>query len=311
MNSQTEKGLPLISIVVPVFNVERYLDKCIQSALGQTYENIELLLIDDGSTDASPSICDYYHERDYRVRVFHQENGGVSKARNYGITNAKGELFFFLDSDDWIESTCLSRLYELMQRYKTLIAQCGESALPQEERFMTAVEYLESKYYRSMVWGKLYDATLWKNMSFPIGKTSEDFAVVYKTVYWAKRIAVTTDELYHCVLHSDSITKTTDRCKLRSDRIEFEKEAISFFQIQKEIKLENWARRAYAFDILNQYTEFKNISKNDEDIKKLATSYREILPLLLKDSLLRPQTKLVLWLCKYNMRIWNVFVKGE
>lgn len=95
--------MPMISVIVPVYNTEKYLDRCIQSILAQTYSNFELLLVDDGSTDSSGAICDRYAEQDSRVRVFHKPNGGVSSARNLGLDNAKGEWITFVDSDDWIE----------------------------------------------------------------------------------------------------------------------------------------------------------------------------------------------------------------
>ena len=102
----------MISIIVPVYNTEKYLDRCIQSILSQTYTDFELLLINDGSTDSSGAICDKYAEQDSRVRVFHKENGGVSSARNVGLDNAKGEWVTFCDSDDWVENCWLDTFVE-------------------------------------------------------------------------------------------------------------------------------------------------------------------------------------------------------
>ena len=102
----------MISIIVPVYNTEKYLDQCIQSILSQTYTDFELLLIDDGSTDSSGVICDRYAEQDSRVRVFHKPNGGVSSARNIGLDNTKGEWITFLDSDDWIAPSMLDEVYK-------------------------------------------------------------------------------------------------------------------------------------------------------------------------------------------------------
>ena len=103
----------LISVIVPVYNTEKYLDRCIQSILGQTYSNIELLLIDDGSTDSSGEICDKYAQQDSRVRVFHKENGGASAARNMGLDKANGSWIAFVDSDDWIDPEMYSEMYSL------------------------------------------------------------------------------------------------------------------------------------------------------------------------------------------------------
>lgn len=102
----------MISVIVPVFNTEKYLDQCIQSILSQTYSNIELLLVDDGSTDSSGAICDRYAEQDSRVRVFHKPNGGVSSARNKGLEVAKGEYVIYCDADDWIDVDMYKVMYD-------------------------------------------------------------------------------------------------------------------------------------------------------------------------------------------------------
>lgn len=107
---------PIISIIVPVYNVEKYIDKCINSILHQTYTNIELLLIDDGSPDKSGIICDAYAQQDCRVQVFHEQNAGVSAARNIGINNAKGEFITFVDSDDWLELDCIERSLNIVNK---------------------------------------------------------------------------------------------------------------------------------------------------------------------------------------------------
>lgn len=114
----------LISIIVPVFNTEKYLDKCIQSILGQTYSNIELLLIDDGSTDSSGAICDKYVSQDSRVKVFHKPNEGVSVARNLGLNNAKGEWIAFVDSDDWIDADMYEQMYNAAMLKKADMVCC-------------------------------------------------------------------------------------------------------------------------------------------------------------------------------------------
>ena len=103
---------PSISVIVPIYNSDKYLQRCIDSILSQDFEDFELLLIDDGSTDNSGDICDKYAEKDMRVRVFHKKNGGVSSARNLGIENAKGEWVVFIDSDDWVDITMLEKLYK-------------------------------------------------------------------------------------------------------------------------------------------------------------------------------------------------------
>ena len=109
---------PVISVVIPAYNVEAYIERCVNSVRNQTVENIEIILIDDGSPDRSPVLCDQYAEKDRRVRVIHKKNGGLASARNRGITVATGKYIFFLDSDDWLEKDGLQQLYELAQKYQ-------------------------------------------------------------------------------------------------------------------------------------------------------------------------------------------------
>ena len=111
---------PLISLIIPVYNVEKYLAKCMESVLAQTYDNFEAILVDDGSTDSSGKMCDEYAKKDTRVLVFHKENGGLSDARNYGVERAHGELVAFLDSDDFVSNDYLFHLYSLIQKTEVI-----------------------------------------------------------------------------------------------------------------------------------------------------------------------------------------------
>lgn len=116
---------PLISVIVPVYNVEKYLDKCVDSIVNQTYKNLEIILVDDGSPDNCPKMCDDWARKDKRIRVIHKKNGGVSSARNLGINNANGECIGFVDSDDWIEKKYIQKLYETLIQEGADIALCG------------------------------------------------------------------------------------------------------------------------------------------------------------------------------------------
>ena len=130
---------PKISVIVPVYNTEKYLKRCIDSILAQSYSDFELLLIDDGSTDASPAICDEYATNDSRVRVFHKPNGGVSSARNLGLDNARGEWIAFVDSDDWIESEMLYLFISKAEKTDSDIVFCNHKCI------MVNVSYKYSK----------------------------------------------------------------------------------------------------------------------------------------------------------------------
>lgn len=311
MNTQIEKDVPLISVIIPVYNVEKYLEKCLNSVINQRYTNLEIIVIDDGSTDRSGQISDNYAKIDDRIYVIHQINQGLSAARNAGIACSRGEFIFFLDSDDWISAECISELYRLIVSYGVQISQCGECKQEYAEMIMSSKEYLLSTDYRTMAWGKLYNACLWKErFTFPVGKVHEDNAVVYKVVYEAQKIAITRQQYYYCAIRDESINAQAKGKRQRLDRIEFEKEAIAFFEGKNEPELKAWAIRTYAFDLLKQYWEYNDCEKKRVR-KELKSRYKEIVPQVVTDHKLRFGTRFLLWLCKYNMRIWNVLVKGE
>ena len=192
---------PLISVVVPVYNTEQYLHRCIDGILSQTYTNFELLLIDDGSSDGSENICDKYAEKDPRVRVFHKENGGVSSARNLGLDNANGEWVTFVDSDDWISedyfsffcNSCLSDL--VVCDYKTNISSCPVIRCDQINTVEGVKEhlnkYLSETMYRTP-WGKFFKNVIIKHFCLRFDKRltfAEDTLFVINYLLYVKSIS--------------------------------------------------------------------------------------------------------------------------
>lgn len=198
----------LISVIVPVYNVEKYLDRCIDSIVKQTYKNLEIILVDDGATDTCPEMCDLWKNKDDRIRVIHKENGGLSSARNEGLKHAKGEYVIFIDSDDWIENDFLEKLYEEAKLYNLDIV-CGgyktffsdnhlEEKRRKEELINLGVvkgrdfllAQLESNDYRMEVWDDLYrrDFLLENNLFFIEGVLHEDEEYTPRALLAAKRV---------------------------------------------------------------------------------------------------------------------------
>ncbi len=190
---------PLISIIVPVYKVEKYLKRCVDSILTQTYQNMEIILVDDGSPDNCGAICDRYKKTDNRVVVIHKRNGGLSDARNTAIPLAKGEYISFIDSDDWISSYYVEHLYEAVAKCDADIGISwfenvfeGKALQSKPEKTLsnyeclTAEECLKKLLYQNGVevcaWGKLYKTALIKDLRYPVGKLYEDIADKYKTV---------------------------------------------------------------------------------------------------------------------------------
>lgn len=210
-----QNNTPLISVIVPVYNTEKYLDQCIQSVLAQTYTNWELLLIDDGSTDSSGAICDKYAAQDSRIRVFHKENGGVSSARNLGLDNAKGEWITFVDSDDWVNANLYTRL--LHDSSGLLIVGAYKKAsqmyiLPNEKILLDKGENVLNLFmlpHFSVPWGKLYKRSILQkyNIRFDIFlSTHEDTLFVYQYMTYCDSIRMNSYVGYNYRVVSDGLS---------------------------------------------------------------------------------------------------------
>ncbi len=195
-----------ISVIVPIYGVEKYLSRCVESILRQTYQNLEILLIDDGSLDACGAICDEYAKKDCRVRVLHKENGGLSSARNAGIKMASGEYLAFVDSDDFIQEDMYTKLMSILKRNQADIAMCkmqkvmeGEKpiSLPiiEEEKVISYDDFILSTIlsdeYGNFAWNKLYKKELFDDILFPLHRKYEDVAIMCKIFANAKKVIAT------------------------------------------------------------------------------------------------------------------------
>ncbi len=245
---------PLISVIVPVYNVEKYIAACVDSILAQTYTNLEILLVDDGSTDSSGALCDEYARRDVRVRVIHQENGGLSDARNTGMQSAQGTYFAFVDSDDFIAGDYIAYLYGMIEKHHAQIAVCGyqkvypgdenscygtqtdkHNSVNSEKVYRTEEGLRQLLYQRGMItsaWGRLFDASLFIQadaIQFPAGKLHEDVAVMYKLFGAADTIVCGGEAKYYYLQRADSIVNQQfDRRRI--DYIAFTGECIQFME---------------------------------------------------------------------------------
>lgn len=225
----------LISIIVPIYKVENFLHRCVDSILNQTYKNLEIILVNDGSPDQCGEICDEYAKLDNRVTVIHQENGGLSDARNAGIKIAKGEFIAFIDSDDWIHEEYINKLYELVRSTNSDISVCN-FFMTSIENFQVdnlkieiynytnieALEQLYDKFYVQMVtsWGKLYKKELFDGVTFPVNRLHEDEFTTYKLLYKANNIILTTEQLLYYWQRADSIMGDQYNLKNKLDRID-------------------------------------------------------------------------------------------
>lgn len=219
---------PLISILLPIYNVEKFLPKCLNSILCQTYEKLEIILVDDGSPDNCATICDEYAKKDSRIKVIHQENMDVSGARNTALKAAKGNFITFVDPDDYVDKEYIKYLYEILKKNNCDISTCGETFVyedgtlkshHEEEKceIYTSYEALELMLYQKKVnnspCGKLYKRELFKNIWYPLGKRYEDLGTTYKLFLNARNIAVGNKPYYYYFQSVNSIVRSTFNTK--------------------------------------------------------------------------------------------------
>ena len=276
---------PLISVIVPVYRVEEYLERCVKSILSQTYKNLEVILVDDGSPDQCPAICDACAEKDARVKVIHQENKGLSGARNAGIDAASGEYLAFVDSDDYVSPHFIEELYQLLQDTGCAIGQCrfsyvkgdglveeGDSAfcIYRGESLMEQLYGPEEKATCFVVaWNKLYRAELFKEtgIRYPEGRIHEDEATTYRLFHEAKKLAFLDRALYgYYTENGGSITSVFSVKRLQW--LTAHEERISFFKKNGYEKLLPAAYRKLCDACITFYFRCTEQVKDAEELKK-------------------------------------------
>lgn len=212
----------LISVIVPVYKVEAFLPKCVDSILNQTYKNLEILLVDDGSPDGSGALCDAYARQDSRVRVIHKKNGGLSDARNAGIEAAAGDYLAFVDSDDWLEPDTYEVMLSAAERHHTQLVcagrydeyeETGESTqglCPQKEECVSGTEAVRRVFHwdrlDSSACDKLYARQLFDGIRYPVGRVCEDIMVTYRLMLRSRHAALLPKPVYHYRHRASSIT---------------------------------------------------------------------------------------------------------
>lgn len=212
----------MISVIVPVYNVEKYLDRCVKSILAQTYSDFELILVDDGSPDNCPKMCDEYAMKDSRVKAIHKKNGGLSEARNFGTINSEGKWITYIDSDDYVSVDYLENLWRLREKYNadiavTGICECieGKKLKPnknENEYCYSGIEALENMLYQntldSSACAMLISSSIARDNLFPVGKYHEDEFTTYKFYIHADSVAVSTKSQYFYLQREGSIMHT-------------------------------------------------------------------------------------------------------
>lgn len=238
--------MDLITIIIPVYNVEKYLDKCVESVVKQTYKNLEILLVDDGSKDRCGIMCDEWASRDARIKVIHKENGGLSDARNVALDIAKGEYITCIDSDDYVALDYVEYLYRIASEYNADISCCGMRFVSEEgvtisgskkeldkpvvfgmERALE--EMLYGKYFSNSACCKLYKKELFSGVRYPKGKRFEDIYTTYKLIAKCSRVVYGSEKKYFYLCRPTGISGDKNPYS-RLDAVDAEQEILSYVQ---------------------------------------------------------------------------------
>lgn len=281
---------PLISVVVPVYNVEQYIRECVDSIVSQTYYHLEIVLIDDGSLDNCPVICDEYAKKDSRIKVIHQKNGGLANARNVGIENSKGEYITFIDSDDYIASNYIEILlrgiiennadvsiasFQSFEKNNTAVIEdcsCQFATISKKRCFEIYTSISTNPFVSA--WNKLYKRNLFSNIRFPKGKLYEDAFTTYKIFDAAQKIVFTSSVLYFYRLNPDSIMGQSFR-KKHLEMIDAFRSGFDYFEKKNEKDMSKLFIPPLLMREIYCWWGVKKNLKDDNLAKKILDDYKK------------------------------------
>ncbi len=313
---------PKISVIIPVYNVEKYLRQCLDSVINQTYKNLEIILINDGSTDNSGKICEEYALNDERIKMIHKENGGISSARNTAIDTANGKFITFIDSDDDVELDYIDYLYNILKKFDCKMSVCTHNIIKKNkikksfnlktDYKLSSQECIKKLLYNDGIdtsaWAKLYDKSLFDNIRYPVGKLFEDIATTYKFFIKSKEIACGHLAKYNYNVRENSIvTKKFNKAKfdLLESTDNMSEEIINLFPNLKEAVLR---RRVYArFSTLNQMAQVDK--DNKEKVKEIISFIKKYKWNILTDNNVPIRDKCAILLLQINYNLYKYIWK--
>ena len=284
----TDSNEPLISVIIPIYNVKNYLDKCIESVINQTYENLEIILVDDGSTDGSEKKCDEYLDRDKRISVIHKENGGLSDARNHALNKISGKFVTFIDSDDYIDLRMIETLYKLIEEYEADIScvsflrvfesrQGRNVTFPFQIATYSGNEAIEDMLYKKSVdtsaCGKLYKASDFNEIRYPLGMIFEDWGTTYKIFHNKNRIVCSSEKMYFYVQRSGSLVHD-NFSKKRFDRIVIAKQILDWAN-EECVELIDAAKARYFQANIQTIREMPLTEQWNDEVEEIKNSIKK------------------------------------
>ena len=303
-----------ISVIIPVYKVEKYLSKCVDSVLNQTYTNIEVILVDDGSPDSCPEICDNYKGRDRRIKVIHKQNGGLSDARNAALEIAEGDYISFVDSDDWVDDNLLKVLHDALTRTNADMSISNMVSVTEtgmQSAMRNNVDH-EVVLEGSQIWStlnqpcaptKLYNAAIWKDLRFPVGRLYEDAFIYHHILEKVTRLVQTDKTNYYYLLRQGSIMHTaydvrfTDIIDAVEDRISTLEKYGQDEYVEKN-RLFIYSQSAVALAHLDMRKEVEK--KKRQEVWKI---YKKHFPKLLRNRYASTKEKILFCLLRFAPRI--------
>ncbi len=315
---------PLISVIIPVYNVEKYLVRCIESVCGQSYQNIEIILIDDGSTDRSGQICEDKSKEDNRIIVFHKKNGGQGTARNKGLDLCTGEYITFLDSDDMMEASCIEELYRFLKKNELDISACNYARYTEDGHLISLfeesydnfiVDGIEAQrriWYAECInlapWGKLYKKELWKNVRFKECRYYEDYATMHKIYLFVDRFGYMHKPQIRYLVRQNSDVRTFNELKLQT--LDIADEVIKYCEKEAPGAVDAAIKKAinmYFHNWLNMPADKPEYIDYYKRIKEFLKKYRWR---ALKDKRVNSKTKYALVLSALSYKLTRyIFMK--
>ena len=320
----------LVSVIVPIYNVEQYLERCIKSIQNQTYKDLEIILVDDGSPDNCGAICDRYAAEDKRIKVIHKENGGLSDARNFGIHAATGEYFFLVDSDDWIHNQAVEILMQMIVQNSCQVVICGYQYAYEGKEYTDdklSVKYVVDKYQDvdtyiaqdiyfscpdkrleyTVAWNKIYHKDLFKDISYPKGKVHEDEYTTFKLLHGAKKIGIIDLPLYYYFVRENSIMG-----EFKQNRFDVFDGYIEKMRCYMEWNQPELAEKSllHAMHMLCQYNEWNK--DNKRELTTLVKKYhKEIISTVKMNKIPlggRSRIEFIVFCFSFDLyyRVWNV-----
>lgn len=301
-----------ISIIIPVYNVESYLPKCLNSLIHQTYRNLEIILVDDGSPDKCGRICDWYAKKDSRIHVIHKKNEGVARARNDGIEYASGDYISFVDSDDWMAGDAYEVLYNGLRKYHADCAVGGcvkvidkeghlsfEKEEPSPTKCKSSAEAMKNVLLTgSAVWNRLFKRKIFEQIRFPLDRINDDEVVALHAYAECKKIVFLNHDTYYYRIRKNSIT--TAKFSLRNvDCYYNSKDNLDFIK-QKMPKLIECAEYKYIKAMLYSYINLRRIKRNamaDKVMKQLHTDIKDSRQIAFKNHYVTFPMKILMLLC--------------